>query len=168
MYNNIVVAIDGSSTAEHAFREALKLVSNNTQITAVAVLDNPLQSYSSPYPTLFNFNEAHAQFHKIAENILGHAESEAMRIANIKIKTCLVDMGQNSGHNDIAPAITKVADDYHADLIVIGTHGRSGIKRFFLGSVAEQLIHQSRLPVLIIRSPDADNELIHRPCTKLL
>ena len=160
MYNNIVVAIDGSSTADHAFREALKFANSSTKITAVAVLDNPLQSYSTPSSTSFNFDEAHAQFHTIADNILENAESEAMRIAHIKIKTCLVDMGQNSGHNDIAPSIIKVADDYHADPIVIGTHGRSGIKRFFLGSVAEQLIRQSRLPVLIIRSPDADNELI--------
>jgi len=160
MYNNIVVAIDGSSTADHAFREALKLATINTKITAVAVLDNPLQSYSTPYSNMFNFEEAHAQFHTIADSILENAETEAMRIANIKIKTCLVDMGSNSGHNDIAPAITRVADDYHADLIVIGTHGRSGIKRFFLGSVAEQLIRQSRVPVLLIRSPDADDELL--------
>lgn len=160
MYNNIVVAIDGSSTADHAFREALKIADSNTKITAVAVLDNPLQSYSTPSSISINFDEAHAQFHRIADEILEHAEAEALRIANMKIKTCLVDMGRNSGHNDIAPAISRVADDYHADLIVIGTHGRSGIKRFFLGSVAEQLIRQSHLPVLLIRSPDADNELI--------
>ncbi len=160
MYKNIVVAIDGSSTADHAFREALKLATSTTKIIAVAVLDNPLQSYGTPYTNAFNFDEAHAQFKTIADNILEHAESEAMRIANVKIKTCLVDMGKHSGHNDIAPAITRIADDYHADLIVIGTHGRSGIKRFFLGSVAEQLIRQTRLPVLLIRSPDADNELI--------
>lgn len=152
MYKNILVAIDGSSTSDLALREALKLTKDGAKLIVVTVLDNPLQNYRTPYSTSFNFDEAHAQFHQIADSILENAESEAMRIANIKVKTCLVDMGQNSGHNDIAPAIIRVADDYHADLIVIGTHGRRGITRFFLGSVAEQLIRQSRLPVLLIRS----------------
>ena len=156
MYNNILVAIDGSHTSDLALREAIKLAKNSGKLTAVTVLDNPLQNYSSPYYIAFNFDEAHAEFHKYAENILENAECVAERLGNIKLKTCLVDMGSNSGHNDIAHAIEKTAHDYHADLIVIGTHGRRGFKRFFLGSVAEQVVRESRIPVLLIRGKDDD------------
>lgn len=154
MYNTILVAIDGSHTSDLALREAIKLAKGGgSKLIVVTVLDNPLQSYSTPsYYTSFSFDEAHVDFYKYAESILENAECIAERLGNLKIKTCLVDMGPNSGHNDIAPAIENAANDYHADLIVIGTHGRRGYKRFFLGSVAEQIIRQACVPVLLIRS----------------
>lgn len=156
MYNNILVAIDGSHTSDLALREAIKLAKSSGKLTAVTVLDNPLQSYGSPYYNVINFDEAHAKFHKYAENVLENAECVAERLGNLKLKTCLIDMGSNSGHNDIAPAIEKAAHDYHADLIVIGTHGRRGIKRFFLASVAEQVVRESCIPVLLIRGNEDD------------
>jgi nucleotide-binding universal stress UspA family protein len=156
MYNNILVAIDGSNTSDRALREAIKLAKNGGKLTAVTVLDNPLQSYSTPYTASFNFDEAHAEFKKKADDILVNAETVAERMGNLKIKTCLIDMGPHSGHNDIAPAIENIANDYHADLIVIGTHGRRGIRRLFLGSVAEQVIRQARIPVLLIRDREDD------------
>ncbi|GAC1376404.1 MAG: universal stress protein [Aquirhabdus sp.] len=161
MYKNILAAVDGSHTSDLALREAIKLAKEgSSQLIVVTVLDNPLQSYSTPsYYTSFSFDEAHKDFYKFAENILENAECVAERLGNLKVKTCLVDMGVNSGHNDIAPAIEKVASDYHADLIVIGTHGRRGYKHFFLGSVAEQVVRQARIPVLLIRSrEDSETE----------
>ena len=154
MYQNILVAIDGSATSDCALREALKFAQDGVQITVVTVIDNPLQSYSTP--NVFNFDEVHAAFYKQAEDILKIAESDAERLGHIKIKTCLVDMGFHSGHDDIAPAILRTANDYHADLIVMGTHGRRGIKRLFLGSVAELLVREAHLPVLLVHSPDHD------------
>ncbi len=45
--------------------------------------------------------------------------------------------------------IRQVAVDYDADLVVVGTHGRSGVKRMVLGSVAEKLVRDGRFPVLV-------------------
>jgi len=152
MYKNILVAIDGSATSDFALREALKFAQTGTEIIAVTVLDNPLQSYSTP--NVFNFEEVHAAFYQQAEEILKFAERDAERLAHVKIKTCLVDMGSHSGHDDIAPAILRTANDYHADLLVMGTHGRRGIKRLFLGSVAEQLVREAHIPVLLVHNPE--------------
>lgn len=152
MYKNILVAIDGSATSDFALREALKFSQTGTEIIAVTVLDNPLQSYSTP--NVFNFEEVHAAFYKQAEEILKFAERDAELLGHIKIKTCLVDMGSHSGHDDIAPAILRTANDYHADLLVMGTHGRRGIKRLFLGSVAEQLVREAHIPVLLVHNPE--------------
>jgi nucleotide-binding universal stress UspA family protein len=49
-------------------------------------------------------------------------------------------------------SILRYAEDNHADLIAISTHGRSGLKRFIMGSVAQQVVHDSDIPVLVVKS----------------
>jgi nucleotide-binding universal stress UspA family protein len=55
-----------------------------------------------------------------------------------------------------AEAILRLAQESHADLIVMGTHGRTGLQRLALGSVAEDVTRHSRLPVLLLRDPTYD------------
>ena len=49
--------------------------------------------------------------------------------------------------------ILRIADENHCDLIVLGTHGRTGLSRVLLGSVAEDVIRHSRFPVLTLKTP---------------
>ena len=60
------------------------------------------------------------------------------------------------GDGEPAEAILRTADQVEASLIVIGTHGRRGLKRLLAGSVAEAVLRPSRCPVLTIRSPIDD------------
>lgn len=53
---------------------------------------------------------------------------------------------------DAATEIMKVAGDTDCDMIVVGTHGRTGLGRLLMGSVAEQLVRQAPCPVLTVRS----------------
>ena len=53
-----------------------------------------------------------------------------------------------------ADEIVKAAADEHADLLVMGTHGRNGLERFFLGSVADRVIRTAPCPVLTVRTPE--------------
>ena len=55
-------------------------------------------------------------------------------------------------HGDPADEVVRVANEMHADLIVMGTHGRSGIGRLLMGSVAEQVLREAPCPVLIVKS----------------
>ncbi len=158
MYKHILLAIDGSATSDLALDEALKFAATGADITAVSVLDNPLQSYNTPDALAFNFEQAHAAFAQQAEQILKNAETYALQHGQVKLKTQLIDLGFKSGHNDIARAILQAAEETSADLIVIGTHGRRGIRRLFLGSVAEQVIRRANQPVLLIRSPHEINQ----------
>ena len=63
------------------------------------------------------------------------------RAAGIRAETKLVEGGP-------AVEIVKVAGRWHADVVVIGSHGRTGVSRFLLGSVAEQVVTRSTRPVL--------------------
>jgi len=54
---------------------------------------------------------------------------------------------------DIREKIIDAADDWHADLIVVGSHGQRGIQRFLLGSVAESVARHARCSVQIVRTP---------------
>jgi len=54
---------------------------------------------------------------------------------------------------DPAAEILRTAREHHCDLIVMGTHGRTGLNRFVLGSVAEQVVRQAGCPVLTIKAP---------------
>jgi nucleotide-binding universal stress UspA family protein len=58
-------------------------------------------------------------------------------------------------HDTPVPAILAAAKKYACDLIVMGTHGRTGIGRFFLGSTTEGVLRQSDVPVLTIRAAKA-------------
>lgn len=57
------------------------------------------------------------------------------------------------GGKDIARALLKHARDIHADLIIMGTHGRRGLRHALMGSVAEYVMRESHLPVLVVRTP---------------
>jgi nucleotide-binding universal stress UspA family protein len=157
MYHTVLVALDGSHNADLVLQEALKFSAAGAQITAVTVVDNPLINYGndSPYFTDFNFNAAHAEFVQEAEMILENAATDSQRLAGITIKTQLIDLGMHAG-GEIATAIEAAAESAKADLLVIGTHGRHGVKHFFLGSVAEQVIRRIHIPVLLVRDHSND------------
>ena len=54
--------------------------------------------------------------------------------------------------------ILLTADEWNADMIILGTHGRTGFDHFISGSVAEKVVRKARCPVLIIPNKDKDNE----------
>jgi nucleotide-binding universal stress UspA family protein len=64
-----------------------------------------------------------------------------------------------------AAVIIEVAEEQRCDLIVMGTHGRTGVAHLFLGSVAEKVVRTAPCPVVTIRSDTAAREAVHAPTT---
>lgn len=56
--------------------------------------------------------------------------------------------------DDTADVIVDTADELHVDLVVIGSHGRSGLSKVFFGSVAEKVLEKASMPVLLLHSKD--------------
>jgi nucleotide-binding universal stress UspA family protein len=62
------------------------------------------------------------------------------------------------GHGDAAAEIVRVADEHEADLIVISSHGRTGLGRIIFGSTAEAVVRHARCPVLVVKPPPDEEE----------
>ena len=73
--------------------------------------------------------------------------TEAERIATTGVRTALVE-------GDPAAGILRYARDHGVDLLVLGTHGRTGLRRLVLGSVAERVVRQAPCPVMVVRPKD--------------
>jgi len=87
----------------------------------------------------------------------GDPEAKATGLALSQLKTLLAAEGAPEARPEVrvsaAPAQTIVdyAAEIHADIIVVGTHGRSGVSRLFMGSVAEHVVRSAPCPVLVVR-----------------
>ena len=62
------------------------------------------------------------------------------------------------GHGDAAAEIVRVADEQNVDLIVISSHGRTGLGRIIFGSTAEAVVRHARCPVLVVKPPPEEEE----------
>lgn len=80
------------------------------------------------------------------------ARAESLKNTGVETETMLVEKFGGK----ICDAIVKAADDWKADLIVMGTHGRSGLKHFLMGSVSEGVIHHTRIPILLLHDASDD------------
>ena len=151
MYQHILVVIDGGPAADQALSEALKLAGDGCHLRVITVVENPFAGYGIPART-YGYTAVHEGLLQQGRQILDQVLRDTQHLDHLTIETHLIDLGPDA-NADIAPAILADSEDYNADVIVMGTHGRSGVKRFFLGSVAEQVIRQSHIPVLVVREP---------------
>ena len=147
MYKRILVAIDGSETAEHAFDAALQLAHDNAaQLQPLYVIDNPLMAYDAPGydPTILR--EASVEE---GQRLMADALAR-MKHESVTGTPRVVDVAPIG--EDISERIRITANEFNADLLVLGTHGRRGFKRLFLGSVAERVVRSACCPVLLVPS----------------
>ncbi|MHB8921671.1 MAG: universal stress protein [Halothiobacillus sp.] len=146
MYQNILVAIDGSHTSQIALQEAIKLSKAlQGRLLIVHIADTVIFNWEGAYVDPSTIWDA---IIKEGEEILQQAKSEA-EAEGAKAETKLIKI------DTLGPRVTEVIEEesrnWPADLIVIGTHGRRGISRIFLGSVAEGVVRVASKPVLLIR-----------------
>lgn len=146
MFKHILLATDGSTPSHHAARMATQLAhEHGARLTAVFVVDPyPYIGIGQTNPLGFQAYMALAQEHAAQ----AHAEVEALCRVEDRHIPLQVRMAE-----DTTPAagIVQTAQDVQADLVVIGSHGRSGMARLMLGSVATKVVAQSPVPVLVVR-----------------
>lgn len=150
MYKRILVALDGSETSTRALTAALNLArQGGGRVRLVHVVEelaylggfDPYGASSGDLVKVIRENGA-----KVLQGGLDAAGS-----AGVEADTVLVDdFGQR-----LPEAMADAARDWKADLIVVGTHGRRGMGRVLMGSGAEQIIRLAPVPVLVVRSPEA-------------
>jgi len=141
LFQKIVLATDGSEYSANVVKYAIELAKiSEAKIYAIYVVDTGIFTSIPMDVAWTNMYELLKQEGNVATN---QVESEAMA-ANIEVESFTVE-----GHP--AEEIIKLAEDKSADIIVMGTLGKSGLDRFLLGSVAEKVSRTSRIPVMIVR-----------------
>lgn len=151
MYERIMVCVDGSPTSNKALVAALQMASGTAgraQLRLVYIADESpffLGLDQTSYQPTGLLKVARDQAIKIIADAMAIARSAGVEADNMLFDT----FGQRLGDT-----VAKAAQDWPADLIVVGTHGRRGIGRLFLGSGAEQIIRLAPVPVLVVRSPE--------------
>ncbi|MDH4233913.1 MAG: universal stress protein [Gallionella sp.] len=146
MYQRILVPIDGSPTSGRAVEEAIQLADGKAKLRLVYVLEEiyPLDTEGYAHIDYTILQEA---VRNTGERALAQAAGKA-RQSGAAAETALLE-----AHGErVASVIEKEAQQWQADLIVIGTHGRSGLSRLLLGSVAEGVARGASVPVLLVRA----------------
>jgi universal stress protein A len=130
---------DFSKPSEYALRFACALARDyKARLLLLHVVEPPVY-----YGELGMTVPLPADFHESLHNRLAHLVPAD---SGIPVETVLVEGGA-------AREILRVAEEQHCSLIVLGTHGRTGLSRVLLGSVAEDVIRHSRVPVLTLKTP---------------
>ena len=146
MFQHVLLATDGSSASEHAAALAVGLArTHGARLTALYVVD--------PYPYM-GIGEANPMgFQAYMAAALDHAGSAQAKVFELCNQGgTRVDVQPRVVENVGASAgIVQTAAEQGADLIVLGSHGRSGIARLMLGSVAARVVAESKVPVLVAR-----------------
>lgn len=154
MYKRILVAIDGSATSDLALQEAIGLAKDqNAMLRLVHVVDAAPPVYmatetASAVALHFPLAEYQKALQEAGEKLLTTRVATA-RDAGVNVDTKLITVGMIGER--VHEAIEDQSKQWPADLIVVGTEGRRGVRRLMIGSVAEGLVRISTKPVLLIR-----------------
>jgi nucleotide-binding universal stress UspA family protein len=146
MYQRILIPIDGSTTSERALQEAIALAGAKTQLRLVYVLEE-VYMLDAEGLNYIDYAALQDAVRHTGERALAQA-AEKVRRSGAIVETALFEAG--GGH--VASVIDDDARRWPADLIVLGTHGRSGLSRLLLGSVAEGVMRGAPVPVLLVRA----------------
>ncbi len=136
-WKKILIATDGSRYSELATERAIDFAkSYGGSLTVVSIVDVPAEFYA----------EAPAAVDKLIENAKGFAAA-----AREKAEANNVAASSFVGEGDAFEIITKLADKEAIDVIIMGSHGKTGLKRLLMGSVAEKAIGHAPCPVLVAK-----------------
>ena len=154
MFRKILVPLDGSELAECALNHVKKLLQDSlvgeVVLLNAVVVEIPwreLNARDDAHAILFDYNAFVKTFMDKSRKYLARVQSR-LASEGIKVKTETIESNMPSH------TITDYAQKNGVDLIVIATHGYTGMKKMMLGSIALKVLHESNVPVLLIR-PEA-------------
>ncbi|HCZ13147.1 MAG TPA: universal stress protein [Accumulibacter sp.] len=153
MYKRIMVALDQSFMTGRVLETAIELAkSTGARIAICHAIDETILSQREVAMMLPNsVGKTEARLRLGAEGFLGKA-AETVRAAGVEVEIKVVESEQKH----VSDMLIDAAAEWHADLLVVGTHGRRGIERYFVGSVAERLVRKGRRSLLLVRSEEPD------------
>lgn len=156
VYRKILVPLDGSGWAERAIQHAVQIARHHeAELVLLHVYQPPMREYADQM-ILAGVSELANQIRDRAEQYL------------IALRNQLRQEGVNANYvviEGISPAgaIADFVKSEEVSLVVMCTHGRSGLARFLFGSVAQKVLQEVRVPVMLIRPDEPEGEEIENP-----
>lgn len=148
MYKRIAVAVDSSETSKQALQEAINLAHfHKAKLIIIHVADVSLPQDADVGYLALDIDKYQESVRQIGKKILNQMSAMANSIG-VQNEQELIE---TQYYGQIANKINEAIRTLNIDLLVIGTEGRTGLRRFFLGSVAETVVRSSSIPVLLIR-----------------
>ncbi|WP_293759758.1 universal stress protein [uncultured Aquitalea sp.] len=155
MYQHIIVAVDGSRTAAKALHEAIRIAKSLqarlTLVNVVSLRDLAIEGVGS-----LDTHQLHEQAFRQARELLEAAEKTALNEGLTKVNFHIAESWE--GGKDLAEVLIRFVENEAADLLVLGTHGRSGIAHLLLGSFAELVMRRTPCPLMVVRG-DGDDDI---------
>lgn len=137
--NTILCPVDFSESGNAAVKYASALArESGARVILLHVIENPLvydTTFSGPAPTEKELEDTDRRLHAVCPSLAEHR------------------CEHRTVQGDPAPSIVQIAEDEDADLIVVGTHGRTGLSRMIMGSVAEEVVRKAHCPVIAVKQP---------------
>lgn len=144
MYQRIMVAVDGSETSKRGLQEAINLaIDQKAKLAIVHVIDLVVVYGAGQFPGAYI--EATRE---LAKETTDHARRTASA-AGVDPEIQSPEIVTGGYH--VADTIADLAKNWKADVLVVGTHGRRGVSRLLLGSVAERIVRVAPCPLLLVR-----------------
>jgi nucleotide-binding universal stress UspA family protein len=147
MFDHILVPTDGSDTANNAVQRGVELAAEHgATVHAMSVVEPvPLGKFTAgPEPASAGHGEVLEEQRAEAQVAIDYVVDRGTEHE--------VEVVERLQHGKPVEEILDYAEDEPIDVIVMGTHGRSGTERFIIGSVAEKVVRQSPVPVLTVRN----------------
>ncbi len=149
MYSRILVPVDGSAPAECGLREAIRLATATHSTLVVLHVVNDFPILLDPIATA-DYNSVIEALRRAGEEIVAKA-TKTVTDAGLACESAIVDALSGSASSTIVEQVAA----RQCDLVVMGTHGRRGMKRLALGSDAEVVVRHSSVPVLLVKASEA-------------
>lgn len=147
MYQRILVPVDGSPTSNRGLAEAVALAKlTGARLRLLHVVDE--LSFAMSAEAFAGYaGDVAGRLRETGENVLAEARAK-VEAAGLGVDAVLRD----SFAGRVCDLVLEEARDWPAELIVIGTHGRRGVRRLFMGSDAELVLRMAPVPVLLVRA----------------
>jgi len=141
---NILYPTDFSDRSEKAFQLACALARDYEARLIILHVAEP--------PAFIT----HGEMARALDHMDGYKEELKDKLRELQAPDCTVVVARSLQQGDPAAEILRSAEETNADLIVMGTHGRTGLRRLLMGSVAEQVVRRAGCPVLTVKTPFAE------------
>lgn len=154
MYRKVMVGFDGSPCAAKALLEGMVMAEAGAGLLVVTVVPRARIGRAPHHAGRSGaMSPQHKEICAVRARELQEQVRAQLALHDVDAELRLIDMSE-SPEGDVATALAAAAADAGADLIILGTHGRSGFRRFLLGSVAESVSRLAACPTLLVRAPD--------------